>query len=56
MKVTYKYRAALYSIMLIPEQRINETIRITLDGALQNNNSIPLLDDGLQHEVKVMIR
>jgi cyclic beta-1,2-glucan synthetase len=55
IKITYKYRTAVYSIMLMPEQRRNEKIRITLDGALQNNNSIPLLDDGLQHEVKVMI-
>ena len=56
IKITYRYRTAVYSIILLHGQKMSEKMSVTLDGALQQNNSIEMMDDGRQHEVKVMIR
>ena len=53
VKVQYHYLDTLYKIDLIKAQQ-NEILKIWVDGKEETNDFIALVNDGLQHEVKVI--
>jgi len=56
VKVNYRYMETMYVIHISQEQNDVDEVVITLDDVRQNNNSISLVDDGQQHEMRVMCR
>ena len=55
VNVQYRYHKTNYSIEIIQHSPEGETIKITLDRGLLKFNSLPLVDDGQEHEVVVEI-
>ena len=51
-KVRYRYKDTVYNI-IVTQQDDSETIRVTLDDAAQEDNVITMIDDGIEHHVRV---
>ena len=51
----YRYRSTLYQIEVIQVHEGAEPISVHLDGRLQADGSVPLLDDGRPHQVQARI-
>jgi cellobiose phosphorylase len=56
-KIHYRHHQAVYHITItrLPADSIEE-ISLTIDGRSEIGNILPLLDDGLEHEVEMKIR
>jgi cyclic beta-1,2-glucan synthetase len=55
-KVTYCFGAACYLIHVENPERVNRGIvQVLLDGKVMHDNLIPLVDDGRQHEVNIVM-
>jgi cyclic beta-1,2-glucan synthetase len=55
-KVTYRFGAASYLINVVNEESVNRGIeQVLLDGKVMPDYLIPLVDDGQQHEVNVIM-
>jgi cellobiose phosphorylase len=50
----YRYRETTYHITVL-QTRDNSAATVTVDGALQSSNAIPLVDDHQEHRVEVRI-
>ncbi len=55
-KLHYRYRETAYHITVIQAQAANSKTRVTVDGVLQRDGAIPLVDDHLDHAVEVSIQ
>jgi cyclic beta-1,2-glucan synthetase len=54
--VSYRYGASRYRVAVEnPEGRCGGVARIELDGAELSSDAIPLLDDGRDHDVRVLM-
>ncbi len=52
----YRFRETIYHIRVMSKQAgEKETIRVTMDGAVQPGKSITLMNDGREHAVEVMV-
>jgi cyclic beta-1,2-glucan synthetase len=54
-KVHYRYRETVYHIAVVRMQNGDSTTSVTVDGALQPEKTIPLVDDHQEHSVEVRI-
>ena len=54
--VHYRYRSAVYHIKITQEYAGGKNFSITLDGTVQKDLLIPLVDDQLGHEVSVVVQ
>jgi cyclic beta-1,2-glucan synthetase len=55
-KVNYRFGTSHYHISVENPQGVNQGIqRLTLDGIVLTDFHIPLLDDGTQHEIQVLL-
>jgi cyclic beta-1,2-glucan synthetase len=55
-KVTYCFGAACYLISVENPERVNRGIvQVLLDGRIMHDNLIPLVDDGRQHDVNIVM-
>jgi cellobiose phosphorylase len=52
-KLHYRFRETLYQITVLQVHGANDAITVTVDGVEQQEDSIPLVDDRLQHAVEV---
>jgi cellobiose phosphorylase len=52
-KLHYRYRETLYHIVVL--QTADEKTRVTVDGVEQRDETVPLVDDRLEHAVEVRI-
>jgi cellobiose phosphorylase len=55
LNVKYRFRETYYMISIIQKHEGPKSIRISLDGKIQNNSSIPLTDDQKEHTVEIII-
>lgn len=55
-KLHYRHGATLYSVTALREQSENGAGYVTLDGVLQKSGEIPLLDDGRDREVMIVLQ
>ena len=53
-KVHYRYRETIYHIT-VRQTRDSSGASVTVDGALQSDKTIPLIDDRQEHAVEVSI-
>ena len=57
LKIHYRYRDTVYQILIAPMggdgQR--DAARVTVDGVVQDDQAIPLVDDHLEHWVEVRV-
>jgi cellobiose phosphorylase len=51
----YRYRETLYRIAVLQLSAGNTGTRVILDGVEQNDETIPLVDDGKEHAVEVSV-
>ncbi|HUM46357.1 MAG TPA: hypothetical protein PLD84_05490, partial [Chitinophagales bacterium] len=58
LKVTYRYRTSVYSILLLQNQSNSKehASTVSIDGVEQKSNAITMVDDGLVHEVKMVVK
>jgi len=54
-KVHYRYRETLYHITVLQTRDVSGGMSVTVDGAEQPDNIIPLVDDRQEHVVEVRI-
>ena len=54
-KVHYRYRETVYHIAVLCRQVGDGATRVTVDGVLQQDTTIPLVDDHQEHAVEVRI-
>jgi cellobiose phosphorylase len=55
-EVSYRYGGSRYRIAVVnPEGRCGGVVRIELDGAVLVGEAIPLVDDGREHAVRVVM-
>jgi len=54
-KLDYRFRETLYSITVLQLPAMDQTIGVTVDGVAQQEASISLVDDRLDHVVEVRI-
>ena len=52
-KMHYRYRETVYHITVLQTLPENGGMRVTVDGAVQHDNTIPLVDDHREHQVEV---
>jgi len=55
-KLHYRHGATLYSVTALRGQSENGAGYVTLDGVLQKSGEIPLLDDGRDREVMIVLQ
>ena len=55
LKLHYRYRETVYHITVIQTPAIDGRRNVTVDGVLQLDDAIPLVDDRLEHTVEVKI-
>ncbi len=53
--VHYRYRTTTYEIEVVQEEGAERESELVLDGALQADNSLPLLDDARLHRVQLSL-
>jgi cyclic beta-1,2-glucan synthetase len=53
--VHYRYRETVYHIAVLRGQLGDGTMGVTVDGALQQDKAITLVDDHQEHAVEVRI-
>jgi hypothetical protein len=53
--VHYRYRETLYHITVQQTPAGSNETSVTIDGALQHDKAIPLVDDRQEHSVEVRI-
>jgi cellobiose phosphorylase len=54
--VTYRDGEAIFQIRVDNASGVNRGVRrVTLDGKVLTGNEIPLLDDGRQHQLQVLM-
>jgi len=55
-KIHYRYRETFYHIVVKKDEgKTAPAIRITADGTLLSDNTIPLIDDRREHQVEVLV-
>ena len=54
--VHYRFRETLYHIVVSQSETADPKPAVWLDGALQVDNAIPLVDDRSEHAVEVVVR
>lgn len=54
--IRYKFKSTTYVIEMVQVEEDIEAIQVTLDEKLQEGNSIALVDDGMEHQVKVNLK
>jgi cyclic beta-1,2-glucan synthetase len=55
-RITYRYGETVYDIKVENPEGVNQGVeRITLDGEDQRDGRVPLTDDGLWHEIHVLM-
>jgi len=54
-KLHYRYRETVYHVNVRQLRSTNSKVGVTVDGVEQPNQSVPLIDDGVEHEVEVRI-
>jgi cellobiose phosphorylase len=54
-RVHYRYRETLYTITVHQAPANSNETSVTIDGVLQHDNDIPLVDDRQEHSVEVKI-
>jgi hypothetical protein len=55
-KVHYRYRETIYHITVQQVLTVSSETSIDVDGVMQQDSAIPLIDDHQEHLVKVMIQ
>ncbi|MEO8675191.1 MAG: glucoamylase family protein, partial [Casimicrobiaceae bacterium] len=55
-KVHYRFRETMYHITVTQAEPADLAPSVRVDGELQSGNTIPLIDDGLEHAVEVVAR
>ena len=55
-KLHYRYRATLYHITITQASMADATPAVWVDGELQADNAIPLVNDLVEHNVQVLVR
>jgi cellobiose phosphorylase len=55
-KVHYRYRETVYHIAVLHKHSGIDEIRVTVDGVVQHDKAIPLVDDGQEHSVEVLTK
>jgi cellobiose phosphorylase len=55
-KLHYRYRETVYHITVLQTSAADNKTRVTVDGVEQRDDTVPLLDDGVEHAVEVRIR
>jgi hypothetical protein len=55
-KVHYRYRETIYHISVLQGRVGEDQTSVTIDGVLQHDRAVPLIDDRQEHLVKVMIQ
>ncbi|MNC66064.1 hypothetical protein D3C75_1164210 [compost metagenome] len=55
-KLHYRHGATVYSVTALRGQSENGAGYVTLDGVLQKSGEIPLLDDGRDREVMIVLQ
>ncbi|HEY3635402.1 MAG TPA: hypothetical protein VGK95_10150, partial [Caldimonas sp.] len=53
--VHYRYRTTTYEIEFVQEEGSERDSELVLDGALQADDSLPLLDDARLHRVQLSL-
>ena len=54
-KLHYRHRETVYHIIVFPTQAADHKTRVTVDGVEQQDDTVSLVDDHLQHAVEVTI-
>ena len=54
--IRYRFKSSTYVIELIQSEDHPEAIQVMLDEKLQEGNSIVLVDDGMEHQVRVNLK
>jgi cellobiose phosphorylase len=54
-KMHYRYRETVYHIAVLQTHTRNGETRVTVDGVLQHDQAITLIDDRKEHSVEVVI-
>jgi cyclic beta-1,2-glucan synthetase len=54
-KLHYRYRETVYHISVIQVHGTDDKTRVTMDGVVQRDETVPLVDDRLVHAVEVRI-
>ncbi|GLK95836.1 cyclic beta 1-2 glucan synthetase [Achromobacter xylosoxidans] len=54
-RLHYRHGSTLYSVTVLREKSENEAGYVTLNGVVQKSGEIPLLDDGREHEIKIVL-
>jgi cellobiose phosphorylase len=54
-KIHYRYRETVYHITVLQMHAATDEITVTVDGAGQDDKSIPLVDDRKEHRIEVRI-
>ena len=54
-KIHYRYRETVYHIEVLQTHDGMGAISVTLDGAVQHDNALPLIDDQQEHKVEVKV-
>jgi cellobiose phosphorylase len=55
-KVHYRYRETIYHISVLQGRVGEDQTGVTVDGVLQHDRAIPLIDDRQEHLVEVRIQ
>ncbi len=53
VKITYRFKETTYNIQLVQEGSARGITKISVDGNMQNNDVLEMINDGAVHEVKV---
>ena len=54
-KLHYRYRETAYHITVFQGLAVNSNTSVTIDGVLQSDGCVPLIDDHMDHTVEVRI-
>ena len=55
IKIDYRYRETNYQITMVQTHGAGGAITVTVDGVTQSDRAVSLIDDGLEHLVRVSI-
>ena len=55
-RLDYRYRDTVYRISVLQSDAIGDRSQFSLDGTVQEQQSIVLIDDGLEHQVEIRLR